>query len=175
MKHPLRPFPLNSDKSKKCCLYLDPKNLVAVDMGKIPAGDMDAVHADHSIFYGGTPVLLAVEMKPMGYNEVILYTNQFCPFECLYRKQYEPRLFLDVTLGDKRYIIPYDKIRKFIERDNYMFSLTYKQIVGDIGIEPLTIQQTQRYLQAQLQQGILPYPDGFNETALSHKAFFPQR
>ena len=153
-------------------LFVGSKNRVAIDMGKIPAGDMDAIHTDRSIFYGGTPILLAVEEKPMRQNEVTLFTNQFCPFEALYQKKYDPRLFLDVTFGDERFILPYDRMRKFIELDNWTFSLTHKQIIDDIGIESLTIPQTQRLFQDQLQKGSLPYPDGYNETALSHKMFY---
>ena len=127
----------------------------ALAFADVPAGGgWDAAHTSPCIWWGKKAVLLVVEEKPMSNGGVIVNRCQLGEMEATFTHNYEPRQFLYITDGDQNYIIPYVRLRPYLLSQSQI-TLTRDQIINEFGIQPLTIEETQRYFRYQKDNPII--------------------
>jgi hypothetical protein len=142
------------------------QNSVARDVGtQVPAGGgLDAVCVTRDVWdTNNHATLIGVEEKPLrgpiGYESADLYKNQFGQMEGIFTKNYVPRLTVDFSLGDDRYLVPYEDFRKIIPKYGNRFNITVDRLIA-LGAKPLTVEQCNEYFQKQYKYG--KYPNCFN-------------
>ena len=142
------------------------QNSVARDVGlAVPAGGgLDAVCTTSDIWKNNDyATLIGVEEKPLrgpvGYENADLFKNQLGQMEAIFTKNYVPRLTLDFSKDDVRYIIPYEDFRKIIPKRGNKFNVTEDDLIA-LGAAPLTVEQCNEYFWNQYKFG--KYPNCFN-------------
>ena len=135
--------------------FIEAQNRVALAFAFVPAGGgWDAAHTSPGIWWGKKAVLMAVEEKPMFHGKVKVNRCQLGEMEATLTHNYEPRQFLYITDGDQNYIIPYVRLRPYLLSQSQI-TLTRDQIINEFGIQPLTIEETQRYFRYQKDNPII--------------------
>ncbi len=148
------------------------QNSVAKDVGlAVPAaGGLDAVCVTKDVWNSDDyATLIGVEEKPLrgpiGKESADLYKNQFNQMEAIFTKSYVPRLTMDFSLDDIRYVISYEDFREHIPKSGNKFTVTVNDLLA-LGAKPLTIEQCNAYFWNQYKFG--KYPNCFN----TRKSFF---